>query len=52
MFPYRDLPSGMSYLDGTILYKGRTGQQKQKHTDRTYRSKNDSRTKFRRVVEE
>jgi hypothetical protein len=51
MFPYRDLPDGMSYLDGKITGKGRTGQQKQAHTDRKYDSKNDSRGKFRRVAE-
>jgi hypothetical protein len=52
-FPYRELPaqSGLSYLDGKILGKGRVGQQKQKHNDKSYHSKNNSRTKFRRIEE-
>jgi hypothetical protein len=44
MFPERDLPEAM---------KKRVGQQKQKHSDRSYSSKNDrsGRTKFRGVTE-
>jgi len=44
MFPLRDLPEGM---------KKRVGQQKQRHSDRNYASKNDrsGRTKFRRIEE-
>ncbi len=38
MFPHRDLPEGM---------KRRVGQQKQKHQDRSYTSKNDRKAKFR-----
>jgi hypothetical protein len=41
MFPERDLPE---------THK-RVGQQKQKHYDRPYASKNDRRGKFRRVAE-
>jgi hypothetical protein len=37
-FPERDLPESHK----------RVGQQKQKHSDRSYSSKNDSRTKFKR----
>ena len=51
MFPSRELLPGMSYLDGKITRKGRSGQQKQKHEDRKYHSKNDRKTKFRRVTE-
>jgi hypothetical protein len=40
MFPLRDLPEPMR--------KKRVGQQKQKHQDKSYHSKNDTRTKFRR----
>ena len=47
MFPYRDLPQGMSYIDGKIAGKGRVGQQKQAHADRKYHSKNDAKSKFR-----
>jgi hypothetical protein len=52
-FPYRELPaqSGLSYLDGKILGRGRIGQQKQKHNDKSYHSKNDRRGKFRGVTE-
>jgi hypothetical protein len=44
MFPERDLPETM---------KKRVGQQKQKHSDRSYSSKNDrsGRNKFRGVAE-
>jgi hypothetical protein len=51
MFPYRDLPaqSGLSYLDGKILGRGRIGQQKQKHNDKSYHSKNNSKSKYRSV---
>jgi hypothetical protein len=38
-FPLRDLPEAMIK---------RVGQQKQKHSDRAYSSKNDRRTKFKR----
>jgi hypothetical protein len=41
MFPERDMPESHK----------RVGQQKQKHSDRSYHSKNDSRGKFRRVAE-
>jgi hypothetical protein len=41
MFPERDMPESHK----------RVGQQKQKHYDRPYHSKNDSRGKFRRVAE-
>jgi hypothetical protein len=41
-FPERDLPE---------TFKKRVGQQKQKHSDRSYSSKNDRRGKFRRVAE-
>jgi hypothetical protein len=42
MFPYRDLPEGM---------KKRVGQQKQRHSDRSYASKNSGRMKYNRVEE-
>ena len=37
MFPHRDLPEAM---------RKRVGQQKQKHSDRSYGSKNNNRMKF------
>jgi len=40
MFPHRDLPEGR---------RKRMGQQKQKHQDRAYGSKNDGRRKFKSV---
>jgi len=46
MFPYRELPQGMSYIDGKIAGRGRIGQQKQAHSDRKYHSKNDGKRKF------
>ena len=46
-FPYRELPTGMSYVDGKIQGRGRVGQQKQAHNDRKYHSKNDAKAKFR-----
>ncbi len=49
MFPYRELPTSMSYVDGKIVGRGRQGQQKQAHKDRDYRGKNDRRGKFRRT---
>jgi hypothetical protein len=42
MFPLRDLPEGI---------KKRVGQQKQKHYDRSYSSKNSGRMKYNRVEE-
>jgi hypothetical protein len=45
-FPYRELPTYLSYVDGRIIGRGRIGQQKQKHNDRKYASKNDRRRKF------
>jgi hypothetical protein len=47
MFPYRDLPPSLTYIDGVIHGRGRVGQQKQKHEDRKYKSKNDGRLKYR-----
>lgn len=54
LFPYRELParSGLSYLDGKIMGKGRVGQQKQAHKDRSYHSKNDRRGKYARTRED
>jgi hypothetical protein len=45
-YPYRDLPTYLSYVDGVIVGRGRVGQQKQKYEDRKYRSKNDGRRKY------
>jgi hypothetical protein len=39
-FPLRDLPEAM---------KKRVGQQKQKHSDPSYHSKNDRKSKFRSI---
>ncbi len=47
MYPSVELPSGLSYYDGKITRKGRSGQQKQAHRDRSYTSKNDRKAKFR-----
>jgi hypothetical protein len=41
MFPERDLPEPM---------RKRVGQQKQKHNDKSYHSKNDGKRKFKFVV--
>jgi hypothetical protein len=46
MYPSVELPDGFTYFDGKIVRKGRTGQQKQAHRDRSYTSKNDGRPKF------
>jgi hypothetical protein len=45
-FPYRELPIGLTYVDGVIHGKGRVGQQKQKHQDRAYASKWDRKGKY------
>ena len=45
-FPYRDLPTSLSYMDGKIVPIKKVGQQKQVHKDKTYHSKNDGRRKF------
>ena len=47
MFPFRELPPGLSYIDGRIAGRGRIGQQKQKHEDRKYHSKNDGKRKYK-----
>jgi hypothetical protein len=49
-FPYRELParSGLSYIDGKIVGRGRVGQQKQAHQDRSYSGKNSRRGKYAR----
>jgi hypothetical protein len=44
-FPLRDLPETLGGM------QRRVGQQKQKHSDRSYSSKNDGRRKFRRSAE-
>jgi hypothetical protein len=50
MFPYRDLSHGHTYVDGKVYGPGRTGQQKQKHEDRKYHSKNDGKRKYKFVI--
>ena len=48
-FPYREVPrSRGEYMDGKIISGNqRPGQQKQKHDDRKYHSKNDGKRKYK-----